>query len=252
MKVHHSTPHVDGWATELAADREQLDRGSAAERVADVLRQRLTEGFFAPGTRLAEGALCSALGVSRNTMREAFRLLGRERLIVHELHRGVFVRSPSESDIVDLYRVRTVVECGAVRGARNPSEATLQQVREAVQAGLAAAEGGDWQAVGTADLRFHQALTALAGSVRLDELMRIVLAELRLVFHLMASPQEFHEPYLARNEEIMRLIDIGETQAAARVLGTYLADAESQLTAAARRLAGLRPEPAVRLRQPFT
>jgi DNA-binding GntR family transcriptional regulator len=146
----------------------------------------------------------------------------------------VFVRLPSESDIVDLYRVRTVVECGAVRGALHPSEPALDNVREAVGAALAAAETGDWQAVGTADLRFHQALAGLAGSVRLDELMRSVLAELRLVFHLMASPQEFHEPYVPRNQEILRLIDTGENQAAARVLATYLTDAEAQLTAAAR------------------
>lgn len=222
------------WVTELAVDRERLDRGSAAERVADVLRQRIMEGFFPPGARLSEGALCSALGVSRNTLREAFRLLGHERLVAHELHRGVFVRVPSEGDIIDLYRVRSIVECGAVRDLRNPSEAQLDDVREPVRAGLRAAESGDWQAVGTADLRFHQALASLAGSARLDELMRSVLAELRLVFHLMASPREFHEPYLARNEEIMRLIDAGETQAAARVLAGYLADAESQLTTASR------------------
>jgi DNA-binding GntR family transcriptional regulator len=223
------------WVTKLAADRERLDRGSAAERVSDVLRQRIMEGFFPPGVRLPEGALCSALGVSRNTLREAFRLLGHERLVAHELHRGVFVRVPSEADIVDLYRVRSIVECGAVRDLRNPSEAQLDKVREPVRAGLQAAEAGDWQTVGTADLLFHQALASLAGSERLDELMRSVLAELRLVFHLMASPREFHEPYLARNEEIVRLIDAGETQAAARVLAGYLADAESQLTAGARR-----------------
>jgi DNA-binding GntR family transcriptional regulator len=226
------------WVAKLASDRERLDRGSAAERVADVLRQRIMEGFFPPGARLSEHALCAALGVSRNTLREAFRLLGHERLVAHELHRGVFVRVPSEADIVDLYRVRSIVECGAVRDLRNPSQARLDTVREPVRAGLRAAEAGDWQGVGTADLRFHQALASLAGSERLDELMRSVLAELRLVFHVMASPREFHEPYLARNEEIMKLIDAGETQAAARVLAGYLADAERQLTSASRHLPG--------------
>ena len=225
---------VREWAARLAPDRERLDRGSAAERVADVLRQRIMEGFFPPGARLSENALCSALGVSRNTLREAFRLLSHDRLVVHELHRGVFVRVPSESDIVDLYRIRSIVECAAVRELRHPGEAQLDRVREPVQAGLAAAAAGDWRAVGTADLRFHQALASLAGSERLDELMRSVLAELRLVFHVMASPREFHEPYLARNEEIVRLVDAGETQAAARVLARYLADAENQLTSAAR------------------
>ncbi|MEV4755840.1 GntR family transcriptional regulator [Micromonospora sp. NPDC049559] len=236
MTVNENVGAQD-WVTKLAVDRERLDRGSAAERVTEILRQRITEGFFQPGARLSEAALCSALGVSRNTLREAFRLLGKDRLVAHELHRGVFVRVPAEADIVDLYRMRSIVECGAVRDLRHPSQAQIEAVREPVRAGLRAAAEGDWRAVGTADLRFHQALTALAGSARLDELMRGMLAELRLIFHLMASPREFHEPYLARNEEIVGLIDAGENQAAARVLAGYLADAERQLTEAARALA---------------
>jgi DNA-binding GntR family transcriptional regulator len=234
--LDNATPARE-WAAKLAEDRERLDRGSAAERVADVLRERIMEGFFAPGSRLSEAALCAALGVSRNTLREAFRLMAHEHLVAHELHRGVFVRVPSEEDIADLYRIRAIVECGALRNLPNPTEARLDAVREAVRDGTRAAEAGNWQEVGTADLRFHQALAALAGSARLDELMRSVLAELRLVFHVMASPREFHEPYLARNEEITRLLYEGETQAAGRILAVYLADAESQLIAASRRLA---------------
>ena len=38
------------WADQLAADRALLDRTSTAERVADVLRQRIIEGVLAPGT----------------------------------------------------------------------------------------------------------------------------------------------------------------------------------------------------------
>jgi DNA-binding GntR family transcriptional regulator len=217
------------WMAELADDRHRLDRGSAAERVAEVLRQRILEGFFQPGARLSEGDLCAALGISRNTLREAYRLLGHERLVDHELHRGVFVRVPTESDILDLYRVRTIVECGALRDLVLADEDRLDAVREAVRDGLAAAKADEWRAVGTADLRFHQAIATLAGSPRLDALMRGVLVELRLVFHIMASPREFHEPYLERNQEILRLLEANEPHAAARVLAKYLADAEAQL-----------------------
>jgi DNA-binding GntR family transcriptional regulator len=223
------------WVTELAAERERLDRGSAAERVADVLRERIMEGFFRPGARLSEGTLCTALGVSRNTLREAFRLLGHERLVTHELHRGVFVRVPTEQDIVDLYRVRTLVECGAIRRQRSIPEERLAAVLQAVKDGQEAAEAGRWHDVGTADLRFHRNLCVLADSERVDELMRRVLAELRLVFYRMASPRDFHEPYLARNADIARLLSAGEFQAAAAMLADYLADAEAQLIAASRR-----------------
>ncbi|MGA8519428.1 MAG: GntR family transcriptional regulator, partial [Pseudonocardiaceae bacterium] len=58
----------------MEADRALLARTSTAERVADVLRTRIAEGLFPPGTRLAEDTIGSGLGVSRNTLREAFQL----------------------------------------------------------------------------------------------------------------------------------------------------------------------------------
>lgn len=59
--------------------------------------------------------------------------------------------------------------------------------------------------------------------------MRGVLAELRLVFHVMADPRRFYEPYLARNREILARIQAADASAADRMLADYLADAEHQL-----------------------
>lgn len=214
-------------AAVLAGDRALLGRSSTAERVAAVLRERITEGFFPPGTRLSEEAIGGALGVSRNTLREAFRLLAHERLLVHELNRGVFVRLLRAEDVRDLYRLRRLLELEAVRSA-GPSPDTAA-LRAAVAEGEAAAAAGRWPAVGTANMRFHQALAALAGSPRIDELMRQVLAELRLVFAVMRDPRAFHEPYLARNAALVGLLEAGDTAGAAAALEAYLADAEAQL-----------------------
>lgn len=46
----------------LADDRALLGRTSTAERVADILRTRIAEGFFRPGTRLSEDSIGGALG----------------------------------------------------------------------------------------------------------------------------------------------------------------------------------------------
>lgn len=212
----------------LRADRALLDRTSTAERVADILRTRIIEGYFPPGTRLSEQTIVTELGISRNTLREAFRLLTHERLLLHELHRGASVRKLSVEDVVDLYRVRKAVECAAVRllVVDHPG---IARIEEAVADGERAAESADWNHVGTANLRYHQAIVALAESPRLDELMRGVLAELRLVFHVMADPKRFYEPYLARNREILTRILAGDAAGTDQMLADYLADAEHQL-----------------------
>ncbi|SCK17879.1 transcriptional regulator, GntR family [Streptomyces sp. WMMB 714] len=214
--------------TELAADRALLGRTSTAERVAGILRERIAQGFFLPGVRLSEERIGSALGVSRNTLREAFRLLTHERLLVHRLNKGAFVRVLSAADIADIYRVRKLVECAAVRGLGEPPH-PLKDVAVAVEAGEQAAARSQWNDCGTANIHFHQALAGLAGSERTDDLMRGVLAELRLAFHVMDDPRRFYEPYLARNREILTSLENGDAAAAERMLGYYLEDSRRQV-----------------------
>ena len=225
---------AESWLDEIAAARHGLDRSSPAARVADLLREQITDGRLVPGARLPEEDLCRAVKVSRNTMREAFRLLVQERLLVHEFNRGVFVRRVTADGLADLYRVRRILECEGVRCAPDAPREALARLEAAVLDGERAAAAGRWADVGTADSRFHQALAALVGSPRVDEMIRHLLAEMRLVFHEMGSPREFHEPYLARNRSLCELIARGDTAAAERELRSYLDDAEAQLTKAYR------------------
>ncbi|WP_181777147.1 GntR family transcriptional regulator [Amycolatopsis pittospori] len=208
-----------------------ISRTSTAERVAGVLRTRIAEGFFLPGVRLSEQDIGSALGVSRNTLREAFRLLTHERLLAHELNRGVFVRVLSVEDVVDLYKVRKVVECSAVRSVTEKPP-TFAKLARMVEDGKLAERSERWQDLGTANIRFHSAIAELGGSERIDELMRGIFAELRLVFHMMADPRRFHEPYLKRNAEILERVEAGDGVGAEKLLAQYLDDAENQLVEA--------------------
>ncbi|MFF9865900.1 GntR family transcriptional regulator [Streptomyces sp. NPDC013953] len=221
----------------LADDRALLGRTSTAERVADILRTRIAEGFFRPGARLSEDSIAGALGVSRNTLREAFRLLTHERLLVHQLNRGVFVRVLAVEDVVDIYRTRRLVECAVVHGLGEPPF-ELDALIRAVSGGERDAREGDWKGVSTANIHFHRELVALAGSARTDELMRSVLAELRLAFHVVDDPQALHGPYLVRNREILDALRAGGREKAERLLADYLDDSRDQLVELYARLVG--------------
>ncbi|GAB6985348.1 GntR family transcriptional regulator [Nocardioides pyridinolyticus] len=236
---------ASGWTAELVSARRSLARASTAEKVADILRDMVMEGRVLPGTKLAEDSIADALQVSRNTLREAFRLLNHERLVVHELNRGVFVRELTEADVVDIYRMRRILEGAALRSwgesadsGRGPG---VSHVRSAVTTGIAAAERGDWDGVGTANMHFHRSIAALANSTRIDEIMSQLLAELRLVFHVMPTVRDFYEPYLGDNERIATLVEGGRSQEAVAVLLDYLDRAEDQLLRQFATNAGRRP-----------
>lgn len=223
-----------GWLRMVAGDVRLLDRSSTAERVADVLRRRITEGDLPPRTHLSEEQLIEVLRVSRNTLREAFRLLSHEGLLVHELHRGVFVRELGEADLVDLYRLRRTIECEVVRTLPDLDPGLLRHLYDDVEAGESAAQRDDWASVGTANMEFHRHLVALAGSPRTDEVTARLLAELRLAFHAVASPQRLHESYVGRNRALLARLAAGESELAAKELEDYLADSLAELLEAIR------------------
>jgi len=83
-----------------------------AQRAAEFIRAELRDGGLAPGQSVPEAATAAKLGISRNTVREAFRVLGAERLLVHNIHRGMVVRELGEQDVRDIYGVRRIVELG--------------------------------------------------------------------------------------------------------------------------------------------
>jgi DNA-binding GntR family transcriptional regulator len=141
------TAEVDQAA--LVNDRALLGRSSTADRVADILRTRIAEGYLPPGSKLSEDTIGNALGISRNTLREAFRLLTHERLLVHQLNRGVFVRMLTVQDVTDIYQVRRLIECAAVRNLGVPPY-DLSPAEAAVAEGEKAAKEGAWRELGTA------------------------------------------------------------------------------------------------------
>lgn len=219
-----STPRPQAKAT--------VDQAGRAQRAADHVRQAILDGTHPLGSRLSEPQICRDLNVSRNTLREAFRALAEERLVVHELNRGVFVRVPTTQEVSELYDVRRLVECAAV--ATQPGgRAGLERVVETLDRADTTAAAGDWVGVGAADIDFHRELTALA-STRVVSLMQSVWHEMRLAFHVVARPDAFHGSYLERNHELLdALVDQGGPVAAA-LLRAYLDEAEAQVLAAYR------------------
>ncbi|MEV0733059.1 GntR family transcriptional regulator [Polymorphospora sp. NPDC050346] len=214
------------------ADRTESERAGASARAAGRLREMIRAGRIRPGDRLSEEEWAGALEVSRNTLREAFRLLGHEKLVVHELNRGVSVRRLGVDDVIDIYRVRRLVECAAVGRVATATPADLGRLRAAVAEGDRAAACGEWLDVGTANIHFHQAIAALLGSPRVDETMGQILAELRLAFHAMPDERAFHLPYVGWNRRLFTLIVDGGADAAGAELEIYLAAAERQLVGA--------------------
>ena len=200
-------------------------RLSTAEHAASVVREQIASGALLPGTRLREEEVAESFAISRNTVREVFRLLAHERLIEHVAYRGVHIRSLGPADISAMYLTRRLVEPLGVRAAVADPDAQ-RRLRETVELATAAAESADWQQVGTCDIAFHRGIMDTCGSVHLSEMFEKLLAELRLAFLQLPDVQQLHQPYVARNRALLELIESGKENAAVHELEEYLVTAE--------------------------
>src|SRR5258705_9078261 len=144
-----------------------LRRSTTAQQVADGLSERILAGAFAPGDRLRESAMATALGVARNTVREAVRILELSGLVRYEVNRGAVVISPTPENVETLYTARERLETAAV--SRVPSPEQLTAISEAFDALVEATGSHDARRIADQDLAFHSAIVALLDSSRLDE-----------------------------------------------------------------------------------
>ncbi|MCY7403979.1 MAG: GntR family transcriptional regulator [Cryobacterium sp.] len=194
--------------------------------VASMLRERISAGQLAPGAKLSEEPLCEVLGVSRNTLREAFATLAREHVVTRIPNRGVFVTRPTVDDIREIYRVRRFLEPAALTWSTEPKTDALHA---AIARARVARSAGSVPGMASANQDFHAAIVALTDSDRLKLQMTQVLAEMRLVFHSMVATPLFHAPYIDDNAVILEKFEAGERFAAAALMVDYLRRAEEQL-----------------------
>jgi DNA-binding GntR family transcriptional regulator len=155
--------------------KRQLDR-----QAADVLREAILSGRFAPGLRLVEAALAAQLGVSRGTVRGALSELTHEGLVLQVAYTKWMVPELTIEDAWELYTLRGALEGLAARLAasrRTPEslaalEATFQTLTDAVASESHAA-------VAAADLGLHKTIVALSGHRRLIAQYRLIEQQVR-------------------------------------------------------------------------
>ncbi|HKK57426.1 GntR family transcriptional regulator [Marinobacter sp.] len=83
----------------------------------DCLQMAIVKGDLAPGEKIGEVELCSRFNLTRGPLREALGRLESRGLLVRRPHAGVKVVSVSAEELMELYRIREVMEGLAARQA---------------------------------------------------------------------------------------------------------------------------------------
>lgn len=122
----------------------RVSRKTVQQEVVEKLRHAILSGMFMPGNRLVETDLCTSLGVSRPSLREALRGLQAERLIEIVPNRGPHIPVLSWRDAEEIYEVRELLEVeAAARCALNISAEALEMLAKRLEAFRLAAGASD-------------------------------------------------------------------------------------------------------------
>ena len=148
-------------------------RATAQDAVLASLRSEILTGALAPGDQIVQEAIAERYGVSRVPVREALKTLETEGQVVYHPHRGYFVAELSVADLLEVYRLRTILEAEAIHHATpiltDPDVEALAALLAEVDA---AAADEDVIAMTAANRRFHFAIFDAAGLPRLSRILR--------------------------------------------------------------------------------
>lgn len=132
------------------------------------LRAAILDNRLKPGERLVERKLADRLQVSRTPVREAIRMLELEGLVSHLPRSGAVVSQINNSEVLEVYRIRAVLEGLAARmAAERITEGQLQQLAGLMEVMESSISAGGESGLEEAHLAFNDAIYKAAGSPRL-------------------------------------------------------------------------------------
>jgi DNA-binding GntR family transcriptional regulator len=148
---------------------------TAQEAVLDEVRRFIATGQLAPGQKIVQDALAVKLGVSRVPLREALKILEGEGQVSYVAHRGYFVTELSLSDLLEVYRIREILETEAVAiGVPKMTAEDLDRLEGAERDVQAASKVADVIAMTAANRRFHFAILEACALPRLIWVIRLL------------------------------------------------------------------------------
>ncbi|MFP5405594.1 MAG: GntR family transcriptional regulator [Gammaproteobacteria bacterium] len=154
--------------------RKLVPEPDLVDRVHASLLDAILSGEMEPGTRYTQEALASRLGVSRQPVLQALRLLRLQGLIVDTPNRrGIEVAPLDAVFVARLYQLRAALDAAAARAAAHRARRELRNEGDAIiEEGIAATATGDLERLVRADLRFHSFIYEAADNPLLLETAR--------------------------------------------------------------------------------
>ncbi|MFF4764069.1 GntR family transcriptional regulator [Streptomyces sp. NPDC001292] len=147
---------------------------SLPEQIAARLACAITFDLVHAGQRLLEQDICEVLGVSRAPVREALRILERDRLIEFQARRGALVTAPTVDELRNVFDVRIALYGMLLREEMSRNPKRLAAVLDAHMPAVERSVTESTDAYATATFLLNSAISAAASNRTLADLLQSV------------------------------------------------------------------------------
>lgn len=163
-----------------------------AKKAYDYIYQQIISEKKELGAPISEMEISEALGMSRSPIREAFKLLEMQGIIVHYPNRGTFVTDMTRKDIAEIFQLRIMIEMEALDNAYiYMDESVLSTLKQNIEK---LDENSEVDEYYTANTALHKTIVNYSGNSRMIKFYDTLSMQIALVNHLSAKlPSHFQE-----------------------------------------------------------
>jgi DNA-binding GntR family transcriptional regulator len=196
------------------------------ERVHRQLLDAICSGDLAPGVRITQEEIAASLGVSRQPVHQALRLLKKEGFVVDTGRRGVVVSQPEGRALAQLYEVRSVLDGLAARLA---AQFGARLDPALIESGRKALKTKSVLEMIRADMQFHQAIYAASGNPFIAENAGRHWQHIARAMGVALGPQRMGPSVWNEHEAMLRAINRGDAARAESLARSHCEDAGKAL-----------------------
>ena len=206
------------------------------ESVKNALFEAILTGEILPGDKLAQDDLAEKMGVSRQPVIQALRILSEHGILCPLGKKGLTVSSIDKDRLLNLLVVRSELDCLAARLAatralnKNFNEGDhdqIENIKTLINKSLKLVKGKNHTVLIRNDLEFHKMIRGLSGNEFIQSILEPHLLHHSRLFYIMADGR--HKKIWEQHQSIFQSILSGDPDTAEMLTKQHTVEAETSM-----------------------
>ncbi|MEM6160293.1 GntR family transcriptional regulator [Erwinia sp. P6884] len=215
----------------MQARQKNQDRPQAlADKIYQTIKNDIFDFRLMPGDRFSENEIAGRMAVSRTPVRQALFRLAREGYVEVWFRSGWQVCDFDFTRFEELYDLRIVLECEAVRRlCAMPEAQTSQRLRELWQFWIEAAPLAEGKEISLHDEAFHMTIVAAAGNSEMARIHAELTEKIRIIRRLDFTREDRIAATYQEHAQILLAVLQQQSKEAQRILTAHIAVSKAEV-----------------------